>query len=57
MFIWIVITGGIYSFIASMGIGSNDAANAFASSIGSGALTLKQAAGLAIIFLKQVELY
>ena len=50
MFVWIVITGGIYSFIASMGIGSNDAANAFASSIGSGALTLKQAAGLAIIF-------
>ena len=30
MFIWIVIAGGITSFIASMGIGSNDAANAFA---------------------------
>jgi sodium-dependent phosphate transporter len=50
MFIWIVISGGVLSFIASMGIGSNDAANAFATSVGSGALTIKQAAGLAVIF-------
>lgn len=50
MFIWIVIAGGVTSFIASMGIGSNDAANAFATSVGSKALTLRQAAGLAVVF-------
>jgi len=50
MFIWIVITGGIFSFIASMGIGSNDAANAFATSVGAKALTLKQACIIAAFF-------
>ncbi len=50
MFLWIVITGGVTSFITSMGIGSNDAANAFATSVGSKALTLRQAAGLAVVF-------
>ena len=50
MLFWIVITGGILSFFASMGIGSNDAANAFATSVGSKALTLKQASLLAAIF-------
>ena len=50
LFLWIVVAGGIYSFIAAMGIGSNDAANAFATSVGSKALTLRQAAGLAVIF-------
>ncbi len=50
MFLWIVIAGGISSFIACMGIGANDAANAFATSVGSKALTLRQAAGLAVIF-------
>ena len=48
--LWVVITGGVLSLIASMGIGSNDAANAFATSVGSKALTLKQAAGLAVVF-------
>ena len=50
MFLWIVIVGGISSFIAAMGIGSNDAANAFATSIGSKTLTIKQASILAVIF-------
>ena len=50
MFLWIVVTGGIFSFIASMGIGANDAANAFATSVGSKAITLRQACGLAVIF-------
>ena len=50
MFLWIVISSGILSFFASMGIGSNDAANAFATSVGSKALTLKQASLLAAIF-------
>jgi sodium-dependent phosphate transporter len=50
MYLWIVITGGIASFICSMGIGANDAANAFASSVGAKTLTIKQAAILAVIF-------
>jgi len=50
MFLWIVVTGGIFSFISAMGIGANDAANAFATSVGSKALTIKQAAGLAVVF-------
>ncbi len=50
MYIWIVYVGGAFAFIAAMGIGSNDAANAFATSVGSKALTLRQAAGLAVIF-------
>ena len=48
--LWIVISGGLFSFIASMGIGSNDAENAFATSVGSKALTIRQAAGLAVVF-------
>ena len=50
MYLWIVITGGIFAFFAAGGIGSNDAANAFATSVGSKALTLKQAVVLAAIF-------
>ena len=50
MYTWIVVIGGIFSFFASMGIGANDAANAFATSVGSKALTLKQAVVLASIF-------
>ena len=44
------VVGGIFALIASMGIGSNDAANAFATSVGSKALTFKQASGLAAVF-------
>lgn len=50
MFVWIVIVGGIFSFFAAAGIGSNDAANAFATSVGSKALTLNQAVVLAAVF-------
>ncbi len=50
MYLWTVIAGGIYSFFAAMGIGANDAANAFASSVGSKALTIKQVVVLAAIF-------
>ena len=48
--LWIVITGGLFAFFTSAGIGANDAANAFATSVGSKALTLKQAVVLAAIF-------
>lgn len=50
MYLWIVIVGGFFAFFASAGIGANDAANAFASSVGSKALTIKQAVVLAAIF-------
>ncbi len=50
MYTWILITGGLFSFFAAMGIGANDAANAFSTSVGSKALTLNQAVILAAIF-------
>jgi len=50
MYLWIVIVGGAFAFFSSAGIGANDAANAFATSVGSKALTLKQAVILAAIF-------
>ena len=53
MYLWIVVVGGIGAVIASMGIGSNDAANAFATSVGSKALTIKQASGLAAVVMLQ----
>ena len=50
MYLWIIVTGGIFSFIAAMGIGANDVANAYATSVGSKSLTIKQAVILATIF-------
>ncbi len=50
MYFWIVITGGIFAFVAAMGIGANDVANAYATSIGSKSLTIRQAVILASIF-------
>jgi len=50
MYLWIVIVGGIFAFFSAAGIGSNDAANAFATSVGSKALTINQAVVLAAIF-------
>ena len=49
-YLWLVIAGGITSFTAAMGIGANDVANAFASSVGSRALTVKSAVVIASIF-------
>ena len=50
MYTWIIIVGGCFAFFTAMGIGANDAANAFATSVGSKALTIKQAVVLAAIF-------
>ncbi|MAR51379.1 MAG: hypothetical protein CML42_09665 [Rhodobacteraceae bacterium] len=50
MYSWIIIIGGLFSFFAAMGIGANDVANAYATSVGSKALTMKQAVVLATIF-------
>ena len=50
MYTWIIVTGGIFAFFAAMGIGANDVANAFATSVGSKSLTMKQAVFLAVVF-------
>lgn len=47
---WIVIFGGFIAFFAAFGIGANDVANAYATSVGSKALTIMQACFLAVIF-------
>lgn len=47
---WIVIVGGIASFVMSYGIGANDVANAFATSVGSKTLKLWQAVMVAAVF-------
>lgn len=49
-YLWIVVIGGIASFISSYGIGANDVANAFATSVGSKTITLTQACLIAAIF-------
>ena len=46
----IVIAGGIFAFISAMGIGANDVANAYATAVGSKALTIKQSVVLAAVF-------
>ena len=50
MYLWIVCVGGAFAFFAAMGIGANDAANAFATSVGSRSLTVKNAVVMAAIF-------
>lgn len=47
---WLVIVGSLAAFLFGWGTGSNDVANAFGTSVGSGALTIKQAILIAAIF-------
>lgn len=49
-FLWIVVASGIAAFITAFGIGANDVANAFASSVGAKSLKLWQAVIIAAIF-------
>ena len=47
---WLVIVGSLSAWLFGWGTGSNDVANAFGTSVGSGALTLKQSIIIASIF-------
>lgn len=47
---WMIIFGGIVAFVVAFGIGANDLANAFATSVGSKTLTLKQAIMVGAVF-------
>ncbi|KAL7548302.1 hypothetical protein ACHAWF_011585 [Thalassiosira exigua] len=49
-YLWIAIVGGIFGFIYCFGIGANDVANAFATSVASKSITLKQAVIIASLF-------
>jgi len=46
----LLILGCIFAFFMAWGIGANDVANAMGTSVGSGALTVKQAIFIAIVF-------
>ncbi|MCO5610642.1 hypothetical protein L7F22_064881 [Adiantum nelumboides] len=49
-YLWLVVVGALGAFGFGWGTGANDVANAFGTSIGSKALTLKQATVIAAIF-------
>ena len=48
--IWIVVSGFIVAFILGFGIGANDVANMFGTSVGSHALSLRGALIMGTIF-------
>jgi len=47
--IWIVVVGFVIAFVLAIGIGANDVANTFGTSVGSGVLTLRQACVVASV--------
>jgi len=46
---WILVLSALGAFFTAFGIGANDVANAFATSVGSKAISIKQAIGLAAV--------
>ena len=49
-YLWVAVCGGIFGFAYGFLIGANDVANAFASSVSSKSVTVKQAVFIASIF-------
>jgi len=49
-YLWLVVVGAFAAFAFGYGTGSNDVANAFATSVGAKTLTLRQAVLIAIVF-------
>lgn len=49
-YVWIVVIGAFLAFFTAYGIGANDVANAFATSVGAKAITITQAVFIAGIF-------
>lgn len=49
LYLWMVVVGGILAFAMAWGIGANDVANAFATSVGAGSLSLKWACVIAAV--------
>jgi sodium-dependent phosphate transporter len=46
---WIVVAGALICFVVAFGIGANDVANAFATSVGSKSLSMRQAVCIAAV--------
>jgi len=47
--VWIVVVGYIVALILAFGLGANDVANSFGTSVGSKVLTVKQACMIATV--------
>lgn len=48
--LWLVVVGFLTAFVLAFGIGANDVANSFGTSVGSKVLTVRQACILATVF-------